>query len=159
VFFVLANVDFSRVDVWLKVKQSVESLTAKLPWLNTQQKGMIEDLRKMNREALSIKQEEVTDTLKTETTGALQNNIVAKPVAKQLVYHIIAGSFKSKANALECIKKLQHMGYNPVLLNFNDTLFRVSLISNPNRQKAVEDYIQITQQHPDMKIWFYSQYE
>lgn len=125
-----------------------------MPWFGRSQVKNIDELRKENRQALSIPVKPVDSTRNTAPVDSSQ-----KAVSKQLVYHIIAGSYKNRVNAEQGMTSLQQLGFRPSLLNFNDTLFRVSLVSFSDRQKAVDEYIYISQRYPDLKIWFYSRYE
>ncbi len=119
----------------------------------------IEKIRQANREALSLdslSKKKDKDTLVTslDITVTQKNEI-----AHQLRYYIIAGSFKNKENAIRCLDELREKGYTPEILVFGDSLFRVYIYSSTQRQKAVEEFIGISQQDPQLKIWFYSRYE
>ncbi|MGC8824099.1 MAG: SPOR domain-containing protein [Bacteroidales bacterium] len=154
VFFLLAQTNIAENIHLAKIYHSIEGWVTSLPWFHRTHSASIEELRKANRQALTIPTT-ASDSVRVATPVEGKQK-VASP---QLVYHIIAGSFKSLKNAEQCVADLQKLGYTPTILNFNDTLFRVSLVSYSDRQKAVDEYIRITQQHPDLKIWFYSRYE
>jgi len=154
VFFVLARTDINRLVEWHKVKATVEGWISAIPWLDHSKVKNIEELRRENRQALAIPVRPADSTVKAATVDTSR-----KEGSKQLVYHIIAGSYKNRSNAEQSIAEFQKLGFRPSVLNFNDTLFRVSLVSFADRQKAVEEYIYITQRYPNLKIWFYSRYE
>ncbi|MCX7986560.1 MAG: SPOR domain-containing protein [Bacteroidales bacterium] len=154
-FFVIANSNILKNFELTKVLTPIEHWIAEIPWFKKSESPHIEEIRQINRQALSIEQE------KKANLDTNENKVMSeeKVESKQLVYHIIAGSFKNKENAMECQKELKQLGFTPNILSFNDTLFRVSLIAFPDRQRAVNEYIRITQTHPELKIWFYSRYE
>lgn len=153
-FFILAQTNIAENVHLAKIYNSIEGWVTSLPWFHRTHPASIDELRKANRQALTIQ-----STPSDSVQAASSTDSMRKVASRQLVYHIIAGSFKSMKNAEQCVTGLQKLGYTPSILNFNDTLFRVSLVSYPDRQKAVNEYIRITQQHPDLKIWFYSRYE
>jgi hypothetical protein len=72
-------------------------------------------------------------------------------------YYLIAGSFKTIRNAEKLQRELISKGYTPEILNIADTTFRVSLASYINRRKAVEEFIALTEQDKNFKLWLYSQ--
>ncbi len=78
---------------------------------------------------------------------------------KQLVYYIIAGSFKTHNNAVKFKNELTNKGYNPIIISYNDTLFRVALGSYYDRKQAVQEYIMHSKEDTSLKIWFLSRYE
>lgn len=152
VFFLLAQTNLSENIDWAKIRGTVEGWISALPW-TSRTNPSIEELRRENREALAI------PAKSADTVVSVPTDTTSKVPSRQLVYYIIAGSYKNRANAEHGLASLRQLGFNPKVLNFNDTLFRVSLASFVDRQKAVSEYIQITQQHPELKIWFYSRYE
>lgn len=106
------------------------------------------DANDLKRKALSY--EESQKAMKDVESKLPDNEKVIK-------YYIIAGSFKSIANAQKFESKLKNSGYNPVIVEMSDTLYRVALNSFTDRHKAVEEFIMLTNKDTSIKIWLYSQ--
>lgn len=110
------------------------------------------DANDLKRAALKYN-EETKPSTETKTKTAV------KPQGKRLTYYIIAGSFKTLKNAQRFEKKMFFKGYSPKTLVVDDTLFRVSVSYAKDRQKAVEEFIAITNKDPNLKIWMYTKAE
>ncbi len=56
-------------------------------------------------------------------------------------YHIIAGSFRSEANAQELQQRLTLMGYTPLVMELENGIYRVSAISFPDKATALRELV------------------
>lgn len=83
---------------------------------------------------------------------------IIKPQTKKLTYYIISGSFKTEKNAKRFEKKMTIQGYSPKIIIDNE-LYRVAVAYVNDRNKAVEEYIAITNKDPNLKIWIYTKAE
>lgn len=91
-----------------------------------------------------------------ETQEAAQN---ASEISSNIRYYIIAGSFKTLTNAEKHKSELAKKGYNPAILTMNDTLYRITLGSFDERKKAVEEFIMLSNQDTNLRIWLFSRKE
>jgi hypothetical protein len=109
------------------------------------------DANALKRRALlyAEQQKNQESAAKEEVTANSPNGVIK--------YYLIAGSFKTMRNAEKLQSELISKGYTPEILNYGDTTFRVSLASYINRHKAVEEFIAITAQDNNFKLWLYSQ--
>lgn len=109
----------------------------------------------------ALKDSTEADSLKRKALlyeEALADSIEQANTAYQgkIAYFIVAGSFKSAQNAQKQINSLMGKGYKAEMINLGDTLYRVSIGTYYDRRKAVEEYIAITNQDPELKIWMFS---
>ena len=72
-------------------------------------------------------------------------------------YYIISGSFKVLEKAEHHKKLMIVKGFSPQILNFGDTLFRISLASYTVRRDAVDEYIKLSAEDTTLNIWMFSQ--
>jgi nucleoid DNA-binding protein len=92
-----------------------------------------------------------------ENKGNGDVNASQQSEQKAIRYYLIAGSFK-KIKSAEILKnELTSKGFAPEILSINDSIYRVSLVSFTNRNKAVEEYIMLTTGEFNNKLWLYSQ--
>ena len=77
-------------------------------------------------------------------------NIVTAP------YHLVAGSFRSRNNALLFKDELAREGYNSMLLDSEKGLYRVSVFSSRNRGEAVVMLNQLRTQAGKTDLWLLS---
>jgi hypothetical protein len=84
-------------------------------------------------------------------------NTTQKTSQKVIRYYLIAGSFKTM-NRAEILKgELQVKGFTPEILVVGDTTFRVSMASYIIRRKAVDEFIRLTSNEYNYKLWLFSQ--
>jgi hypothetical protein len=109
------------------------------------------DARTLKRKALLYAEQQNNQKLENKEviSDSLPNRVIK--------YYLIAGSFRTSRNAENLLRELKSKGYTPEILNFGDTTFRVSLVSYIDRHKAVEEYIELTSQNNNFKLWLYSQ--
>jgi len=76
---------------------------------------------------------------------------------KNIVYHLIAGSFSSKTNAGNLVKKLQKRGYPAKVIATSNGMFRVSVRSFKSRQEAEKMRDSIRNIDGKKAIWIFEQ--
>jgi cell division septation protein DedD/nucleoid DNA-binding protein len=70
-------------------------------------------------------------------------------------YYLIAGSFKSNKNAQKMAANLKAQGFNPIVLNVGDSIFRVSINSFSNKKEAMQELARILSEGDSMNnsVW------
>ncbi len=94
---------------------------------------------------------------KEKTPQAVDTTSQNSNVKKVLKYYLIAGSFRNEASAEKHQKEFIEKGFKPEILSVGDSIFRISIISYTNRQKAVDEYIKLTSGESNFKLWLFSQ--
>lgn len=62
---------------------------------------------------------------------------VNKPESKTNKFYLVAGSFIDKENAEQYIDKMKKKGFEPILIPFVDSYFRVAIFSSPIKEEVV----------------------
>ncbi len=109
------------------------------------------DADKLKREALRY-----SENFK-KSKGTISSSVQPSSGRKVLRYYLIAGSFKTMNRAEKLKYELTSKGFSPEILVFNDSIFRVSMLSDTIRRKAVDEYIRLTSEENNYKLWFFSQ--
>jgi nucleoid DNA-binding protein len=96
-----------------------------------------------NNEAAAVKKPAVIDLPAQKSDSSLviaeqpvKNEVV--PAAENEIYSVIAGSFRSQANAGLLIKKLTDEGYTPELVSASNGFYRVSVVKCSTLQMAIQ---------------------
>jgi len=110
------------------------------------------DAKKLKQESLKYTEDKKSTELKT-----FVNKVQTSREKKVLKYYLIAGSFKTKYKAQNLQDILITKGFKPEILNYSDTLYRVSIASYINRRTAVNEYIRLTSGENNYNLWLFSQ--
>jgi len=113
--------------------------------------------------------ENYTDTIDSDTTI---NKVVAEEIDNQTekrkalyyeepksasdgvkTFYIIAGSFNRMENAEKLQKMLVKEGFKPEILTVDGPIFRVSMYSFTNRNRALQELARLRDQNKERSIW------
>jgi hypothetical protein len=145
---------YRYLDLPIKyMKIWVATLTSSKPQL------AITDTLDKKIDAYELKRAALKYNEKESSTPESESATITKPQAKNLTYYIIAGSFKTEKNAKRFENKMIAEGYSPKTLVVENNLYRVAVSYSKDRNKAVEEYIAITNKDPNLKIWIYTKAE
>lgn len=109
--------------------------------------------------AIKLKRDALQYNEMHKKAGDTINNLNAQSSTEKKIlrYYLIAGSFKTMKSAEKLKEELAIKGFSPEVLVYGDSLFRVSLSSYTIRRKAVNEYIRLTSEENNYKLWFFSQ--
>ncbi|HUX53868.1 MAG TPA: SPOR domain-containing protein [Williamwhitmania sp.] len=96
--------------------------------------------------------EEVINT-QTEKKKALYYEEPKSSANAEKVFYIIAGSFTKERNAERLKSSLEKKGFKPEILTVDGPVYRVSMFSFTNRNRALEELARLRDENKQMNIW------
>lgn len=141
----VAKIEKKKNRSYFKYAASVAVLLTigTLGWKNNQEK---------QQKAFEIQQQEAVEKKIQEATFFISNALpeinldLVKEVPKK--YHLMAGSFREKANADKLVKQLQNKGFDAKIVGVNKWgLNQVAFESHATRETAVKKLNQIKESH------------
>ncbi|HUW06633.1 MAG TPA: SPOR domain-containing protein [Williamwhitmania sp.] len=96
--------------------------------------------------------EEVINT-QTEKKKALYYEEPKSSTNTEKVFYIIAGSFTKEGNAERLKSSLEKKGFKPEILTVDGPVYRVSMFSFTDRNRALEELARLRDENKQMSIW------
>jgi len=96
--------------------------------------------------------EQVINT-QTEKKKALYYEEPKNSSNAEKIFYIIAGSFTKMENAERLKSSLEKKGFKPEILTVDGPVYRVSMFSFTNRNRALEELTRLREENKQMNIW------